>query len=195
MYIYVSSYLCISGKRPPDNENWPHNGSYLRGVASMKGKEQWLHCTGTYVWMLMCMFVCIYVYICIYMFIYVFMYMYIYTYIYIHIFKNIIMIYDFIGSNIWFLSVLWPLLVERCHLSRWKEAGFVTENHENNGITVKHYFTGILLFSWFSVIKPTYFLRGILVVDGDDDIFIYLLFRLVIPIYIYILFGWVCTLM
>jgi hypothetical protein len=32
---------------------------------------------------------------------------------------------------------------------------FVTENHENNGITVKQYFTVISLFSWFSMTKPT----------------------------------------
>ena len=31
--------------RPPNNENWPKNGSILKGVAHQVGKEKWLHCT------------------------------------------------------------------------------------------------------------------------------------------------------
>jgi hypothetical protein len=47
-------------------------------------------------------------------------------------------------------------------LSQWKEVGYVTENHENNGITVRHWFTVIPLFSCISVTKPTYFQNRLL---------------------------------
>jgi hypothetical protein len=35
---------------------------------------------------------------------------------------------------------------DRQDISRWEEVGFVTENHENDGITVKQNFTVIPLF-------------------------------------------------
>ena len=38
-------YLLSPTRRPPDNENWPRNGSILRGVPSFKGDDKWLHCT------------------------------------------------------------------------------------------------------------------------------------------------------